>query len=349
MKGDFQKYNNNAGYVIDGDMRKESQLSQAFSHFTWQYSQGNCMVVDLQGTEDGQLTDPQIHTLKKTKKFGQGDLGYEGILRFFRSHTCTSFCEGLNLTHPKMIRDLRDNYQFEDFHGLQKLQNEKLQKLKEKFNIDSGEAAVPESAVEADEEKGKGEVLDSEGAVIAAVEDPTKIEIKLPDFGDEPMVHEVKKFISCEEYAADVEGLFGIDDFFRLDIDEKLLKEYVPYDKEKIEASRAKRGVIIAASTTAAVKDATVDASGHKEDDKDCTKLICSLCKKVGEYNTKLLLSTKRKLNQLICTACTDLADKADKMAFDCSLCKNDFEISSYILKMKRIDKASRCEKCSLF
>lgn len=24
MKGDFQKYNNNAGYVIDGDLRKES-------------------------------------------------------------------------------------------------------------------------------------------------------------------------------------------------------------------------------------------------------------------------------------------------------------------------------------
>ena len=76
MKGDFQKYNNNAGFVIDGDERKESQLSQAFSHFTWQYSQGNCMVVDLQGTEDGQLTDPQIHTLKKTKGFGKGDLGY---------------------------------------------------------------------------------------------------------------------------------------------------------------------------------------------------------------------------------------------------------------------------------
>lgn len=35
MKGDFQKYNNNAGYVIEGDMRKESQVSQAFSHFTW--------------------------------------------------------------------------------------------------------------------------------------------------------------------------------------------------------------------------------------------------------------------------------------------------------------------------
>lgn len=248
-----------------------------------------------------------------------------------------------------MIRDLRDNYQFEDFHGLQKLQNEKLQKLKEKFNIDTCEAVAPETGAEADEDKVKGEVCDEEGVTITAVEDPTKIEIKLPDFGDEPMAHEVKKFISCEEYAADVEGLFGIEDFFRLDIDEKLLKEYVPYDKEKIEASRAKRGVIITAPTTAAVKAVADDGSGHKEDSKDCTKLICSLCKKVGEYNTKLLLSTKRKLNQLICTACTDLADKADKMAFDCSLCKNDFEISSYILKMKRIDKASRCKKCSLF
>lgn len=42
----------------------------------------------------------------------------------------------------------------------------------------------------------------------------------------------------------------------------------------------------------------------YNENKKDCTKLICSLCKKVGEYVTKNLLLSKKKLNQLICTKC---------------------------------------------
>lgn len=37
-------------------------ISQAFSHYSYQFTEGYLMVVDLQGAS-GILTDPQIHCL----------------------------------------------------------------------------------------------------------------------------------------------------------------------------------------------------------------------------------------------------------------------------------------------
>ncbi|KAL4497284.1 hypothetical protein ABPG72_011219 [Tetrahymena utriculariae] len=360
MKGDFQKYNNNAGYVIDGDMRKESQLSQAFSHFTWQYSQGNCMVVDLQGSEDGQLTDPQIHTLKKTKKFGQGDLGYEGILRFFRTHTCTAFCKSLQLVHPKNHRNIADDYKFEDFHALQQQQREKQKKLRQQFNFEDDSDNEEDEIEEEEEEEKREQVNDevkyttekneplSKDPELEKIDDLTKsipsakatgIEVKDP-IDISLMKPEVVKYIHFDEAE---DGIFGIDEFFALKVDQKLIDSYVPPDPTKITFKVKGRSV------PKAVKAVDPNGYDYSEVKRDCTKMICSLCKKVGEYNTKNLLQTKKKLNQLICSKCEELSAEAPKMTFDCQVCKDVFDISSYVLKMKRIDKAYRCEKCSLF
>jgi len=46
------------------------------------------------------LTDPQIHCVDR-KKFGKGNLGYEGILMFFNSHICNEYCTYLGLFNPK--------------------------------------------------------------------------------------------------------------------------------------------------------------------------------------------------------------------------------------------------------
>lgn len=84
---------------------------------------------------------------------------------------------------------------------------------------------------------------------------------------------------------------FNIDDFFSLKIDQKLIDSYVPPDLSKI--------VIKGRSRHAGVpKTNAVDLQNeYSEHKKDCTRLICSLCKKVGEYNTKNLLASKKKLN----------------------------------------------------
>lgn len=68
---------------------------QAFSHYTFQASGGQLMVVDIQGVGD-LYTDPQFHTLSGAE-FGEGNLGPRGMALFFRGHECDSLCETLRL------------------------------------------------------------------------------------------------------------------------------------------------------------------------------------------------------------------------------------------------------------
>lgn len=89
MPGKYVKQTNNSNYV-----GKDSELAQAFSHFTWHYSGGDMMVTDIQGVR-GTLTDPQIHCAKNV--FGRGNLGTEGMDAFFMVHKCGETCKHLRL------------------------------------------------------------------------------------------------------------------------------------------------------------------------------------------------------------------------------------------------------------
>lgn len=55
----------------------DDPVPQAFSHFSWQASNGMFLICDIQGW-GRLLTDPQIHTIDG-KGFGAGNLGSEGI------------------------------------------------------------------------------------------------------------------------------------------------------------------------------------------------------------------------------------------------------------------------------
>jgi len=93
ISGEYIKYNNNSGFVNP----KFKETTQAFSHFTWQFSYGNIMVVDLQGV-NYILTDPQIHSKNNEKtKYGEGNLGSDGMALFFHSHKCNDTCRQLKL------------------------------------------------------------------------------------------------------------------------------------------------------------------------------------------------------------------------------------------------------------
>lgn len=129
IDGDFRKHNSNLGWVgnelesstswgnrvkqrimskeEEAESRELRKTPQAFSHFTFEHSKGEMMVVDIQGVGD-LFTDPQIHTRDPDDtRFpsGQGNAGISGMCLFFRTHICNEICEHLKLIPFSRCRD----------------------------------------------------------------------------------------------------------------------------------------------------------------------------------------------------------------------------------------------------
>ena len=107
IHGNFTKITNNWGFVDrDG---QGSKLLLAFSHFTSEKSNQSLLIVDHQGWTSSDhlsttfLTDPQIHSVDK-KRFGIGNLGQEGIEKFWKDvhRECNEICLQLGLRRPQV-------------------------------------------------------------------------------------------------------------------------------------------------------------------------------------------------------------------------------------------------------
>lgn len=94
LQGNYTKHSNNFGFVSPEDRN----TPQAFSHWTWVASSGRLLVCDIQGVGD-MYTDPQIHSNAGPQNYlyGRGDMGMEGIQKFFGSHRCNGLCRFLGL------------------------------------------------------------------------------------------------------------------------------------------------------------------------------------------------------------------------------------------------------------
>lgn len=125
LQGDFIKWNTNA--LLPDRLRvagREADVGpQAYSHFTYDESEGDLIVVDIQGAvqqgvaitnrnknKNYLLTDPQIHSLISeetedgSQLYGGGDRGEEGMNDFFEGHKCSQLCKDLEMKMPDHIK-----------------------------------------------------------------------------------------------------------------------------------------------------------------------------------------------------------------------------------------------------
>ena len=91
IEGEYKKYNNNWSWSDD-----KRNTPQAFSHFTFEHSNHQILVCDIQGVGDT-WTDPQIHS-SDGEGYGKGNLGQEGIKKFLGAHKCNQICQWLGLS-----------------------------------------------------------------------------------------------------------------------------------------------------------------------------------------------------------------------------------------------------------
>ena len=127
IQGKYKKWNTNAGWL---DSRSR-HTPQAFSFFTYRYTNGEYIVVDIQGV--GNIyTDPQVHCSKEDNapkcasdgsetdeeeeevhQFGEGNLGTRGMALFVGTFRCTSvlfplicFITSIFLLNPPVHHEL---------------------------------------------------------------------------------------------------------------------------------------------------------------------------------------------------------------------------------------------------
>ncbi|KAM4807976.1 transient receptor potential cation channel subfamily M member 6 [Rhinophrynus dorsalis] len=103
MTGEFRKYNNNNGDEITPTTLLEETLL-SFSHWSYEYTRGELLVLDLQGVGEN-LTDPSV--IKPEDKqsrgmvFGPANLGEDALTNFVSKHRCNSCCRKLKLLDLK--------------------------------------------------------------------------------------------------------------------------------------------------------------------------------------------------------------------------------------------------------
>eukprot|EP00826_Nyctotherus_ovalis_P043675 TRINITY_DN4627_c0_g1_i2.p1 TRINITY_DN4627_c0_g1~~TRINITY_DN4627_c0_g1_i2.p1 ORF type:complete len:298 (+),score=121.49 TRINITY_DN4627_c0_g1_i2:25-894(+) len=166
LEGEYMKFNNNYGWKRN-DKDSITLIANAYSHFTYEFSMGTMIVVDIQGIvnekEELMITDPAIHSYLHAERFGETNHGRVGMLRFFKTHECNDYCKRLGLTNSKEIgKDKADEIKkkYKEDKGLRHLYEEfelKVGAWKEKISGFDPKAEPVEANVEeersADEER----------------------------------------------------------------------------------------------------------------------------------------------------------------------------------------------------
>ncbi|XP_061078550.1 transient receptor potential cation channel subfamily M member 7-like [Conger conger] len=103
ISGEFRKFNNNNGdEIVPSSLLEQTML--AFSHWSYEYTRGELLVLDLQGVGEI-LTDPSVITRGENESyemiFGPANLGDDAIRNFREKHHCNACCRKLHLPDLK--------------------------------------------------------------------------------------------------------------------------------------------------------------------------------------------------------------------------------------------------------
>uniref|UniRef100_A0A3Q1EW81 non-specific serine/threonine protein kinase n=1 Tax=Acanthochromis polyacanthus TaxID=80966 RepID=A0A3Q1EW81_9TELE len=121
MCGDFRKYNNNTGEEIAPCCSLEEVLL-AFSHWTYEYSRRELLVLDIQGVGE-ELTDPTVIMAddqsgsRGEMLFGPDNLGDAAINGFLQKHSCSVCCRRLGLKDLRKRLDSCESSEAESTSG----------------------------------------------------------------------------------------------------------------------------------------------------------------------------------------------------------------------------------------
>ncbi|XP_018432186.1 PREDICTED: transient receptor potential cation channel subfamily M member 7-like [Nanorana parkeri] len=103
MAGRFRKYNNNTGNETVPTNKLEKTML-AFSHWCYEYTRGEFLVLDLQGVGEN-LTDACVIKAGERRSngmiFGPANLGDDAIKNFCAKHQCNTCCRHLKLPEIK--------------------------------------------------------------------------------------------------------------------------------------------------------------------------------------------------------------------------------------------------------
>ncbi|CAB3984462.1 transient receptor potential cation channel subfamily M member 6-like [Paramuricea clavata] len=110
LEGSFTKYINNNGKISSSSDDDITKKAETLMHYSYQVSQGECLLVDIQGT-GYQLYDPEVASKALMSDVGGadqlnfciGNLSTEAIETFFEKHKCSIYCImlGLKQDDPK--------------------------------------------------------------------------------------------------------------------------------------------------------------------------------------------------------------------------------------------------------
>ena len=146
IEGKFEKYMNNTGELCVSHDNVIGQKAECFSHFSYEKSNSQLMVADLQGSGH-MFFDPEIASATLIDSdneflFCAENLTSEAITTFVNAHSCNKFCSLLDLKELESQNSSKSHSTY-FMQKWRKLIYKGYQREKLKFSMHSSSLRIP--------------------------------------------------------------------------------------------------------------------------------------------------------------------------------------------------------------